>query len=256
MNLQKFSKVFLSTAALTFLIGLALLFPSIKASVYGLGAREKLKFNSFDRVEVCWLGVSPATAELRQILEDYLIDELEGRAGVLLQFSDECLSEDDPFYPVGIAIYDDPGITPGVRGELSGVAAFNPNMGHPTTYSWGGASHRELLDMVLTSRFKNVSEGLKLQAEPLSEAGKLNLLKSIALHEMLHVLGFVHEQNHPDSTCLTQGQGYAPRAHEAVTEYDENSILNYCLTHHYDFELGPLGLTNLDIEGIQKIYFP
>jgi hypothetical protein len=68
----------------------------------------------------------------------------------------------------------------------------------------------------------------------------------LTLHEFGHILGFAHEQDHPDSTC-TAGQ---TTPQNAITEYDEDSVMSaggYC---HGDQDY----LSHLDVVGAQLIY--
>lgn len=66
----------------------------------------------------------------------------------------------------------------------------------------------------------------------------------LAIHEFGHVLGYAHEQDHPDSTCPV-GQD-SPQT--AVTQYDPSSIMNYC-TNNKEFYI-----SHLDTVGAQELY--
>lgn len=81
---------------------------------------------------------------------------------------------------------------------------------------------------------------LYLQSDP--EDSSRQRVAYLAIHEFGHILGFAHEQDHPDSTC-SNGQG---SAQTAVTDYDALSIMNYCSD--------ATDLSALDILGAQGLY--
>lgn len=66
----------------------------------------------------------------------------------------------------------------------------------------------------------------------------------LAIHEFGHVLGYAHEQDHPDSTC-TKGQT-SPQTE--VTDYDSSSIMNYCTSNSGGY------ISHLDVVGAQALY--
>jgi hypothetical protein len=76
----------------------------------------------------------------------------------------------------------------------------------------------------------------------------LGRMEYLAVHEMGHVLGFAHEQDHPDNEGdCTDGLGVTGAA---INDYDHNSVMNYCGDHGN--ETGKL--TGFDIEGAQAVY--
>src|SRR4029079_11848638 len=76
-------------------------------------------------------------------------------------------------------------------------------------------------------------------------------VRSIAVHEFGHALGFAHEQNRPDAPgecSLQHGQGQ--QEEDMLTPYDPDSVMNYCNSKYNNNGL----LSPLDIKAAQAVY--
>jgi hypothetical protein len=76
----------------------------------------------------------------------------------------------------------------------------------------------------------------------------------VGVHELGHVLGFIHEQDAPGNegpAKCTSGLDTDPnRKPKPITPYDRDSVMNYC--NKNGNMSGDLTIT--DVEGVQKTY--
>ena len=115
----------------------------------------------------------------------------------------------------------------------------------PYTFGVGEQLDGRLGGMVLNFSFQNWSTSC---ADP--ESQRKFCIESIAAHEFGHAIGFTHEQNRDDAPrwCSDQAQGGNPDL--KVTEFDIQSIMNYCNPSWNNSGL----LSALDIHAVRILY--
>ncbi len=83
-----------------------------------------------------------------------------------------------------------------------------------------------------------------------SAEGRENCIRSIAVHEFGHALGFAHEQNRSDAPLWCQEDAQGTTGNWWITPYDAESIMNYCSSVWNNNGQ----LSDLDISGVRTLY--
>lgn len=99
--------------------------------------------------------------------------------------------------------------------------------------------------MVLNFTFNNWSSACKE-----SSAVKNLCIKSIAVHEFGHAIGYAHEQNRADAPGECQELRQGSDGNVTLSPYDPSSVMNYCNEVYNNNGV----LSNYDTLGVQKIY--
>lgn len=216
---------------------------------------QRIELTADQQIELCWFTAKDSKTRPLQIkIETFLAEQLLKNAGLKISFVGLCLQHSNPMGPIGIGFFDDEDNTAGIQNTLRGLAPKD-FPGHPTTYHQGVYTTQNLVEVVLSSRLQEVRPSLLEQAANLSEQGLESLFLSIALHEVLHALGVSHEHNRPDSLCnLEKDKKFHQDSNTLIGAYDPESLMNPCYTKQYDFEKGPIVLSQGDIMTVQYLY--
>ena len=169
-------------------------------------------------IPVCWENPTAADATQRGWVQQQVTATWDAVSSIDFTGWGACAGGSSG---IRINIQDSGPHTKGLGNQLDGVAA----------------------GMVLNFTFKTWSQACQGQEE--------SCIRSIAVHEFGHALGFAHEQNRDDTptdTCRAEPQG--GDGDFVMGSWDLSSVMNYCNPQYN----GNGNLSQTDVDGIRLVY--
>jgi len=183
-----------------------------------------------NNIKVCWDNPSDNFKWAMETVKTAVSETWEAHSGVRFTGWGLCAEKNAG---IRITVIDSATLTPRTRGLGKQMELRGTNR----EFSAGG--------MYLNFTFKNWSKNFCD-----NETNRKTCVRSLAIHEFGHALGFSHEHNRFDKleSCTEPPQG--GDGDTVVGPYDKDSVMNYCKAIY----VSNLKLSELDIAGVQAFY--
>jgi hypothetical protein len=171
-------------------------------------------------IPVCWENPSSSNKAGRDLVRQAVTESWQAASKLVFKGWVACAEENA-----------------GIRIQIADRSDLGPH-----TKGLGRQLNAKPNGMVLNFTFQHWSESCQQ---------KVNYcIKTIAVHEFGHAIGFAHEQNRADAPGECQKLAQGPNGDLPLTPYDKDSVMNYCNEKYNNHGV----LSALDKKAVAELY--